>query len=164
MGISYPLFSRTVPFFRSKTGADASSAANSFPFASAAEDVWQAVRQPAIARLITTVKMPALSYSFFQTCSSISGLNGGITGFLLLHSFSLSKSVSEKLRHLIKWYHIYLVVQIRVHGAGDDYQLLIARIGIVPHHIGRGVAAEIAGMRLFPVDDKHGAADFAAVF
>lgn len=47
--------------------------------------------------------------------------------------------------------------------AGDDEQLLIVGVGIVLHHVGKSILAEIAGVGLVPVDHQHGAADLVAV-
>ena len=43
--------------------------------------------------------------------------------------------------------------------AGDDIEFLVVRILAVLHHIGVGVAAHIAGMRLIAVDHQNGGAD-----
>lgn len=47
--------------------------------------------------------------------------------------------------------------------AGDYHEFLVVRVWIALHHRGVGVAAEIAGVRLFAVDHEHGAAYLVAV-
>ena len=43
-------------------------------------------------------------------------------------------------------------------GAGNDHELLV-----LSPELFEGVFAEVAGMRLFPMDEQHRAADFSRV-
>ena len=64
----------------------------------------------------------------------------------------------KKLIDLVKWNDIHLVVQICMDCSGNQQQLLI-----IPFQRLEYILAEIAGMSLFAVNKKHGAADLAAV-
>ena len=64
---------------------------------------------------------------------------------------------------IIEGDHIQLVVQVGMHRAGDDEQLLVLRIGVALHHGGIGVPAEVAGVGLLTVDDQNSGADLVAV-
>ena len=47
--------------------------------------------------------------------------------------------------------------------SGDDEQFLVIGPGVILHHIGKGIPAEIAGVGFLPVDHQHSTADFIAV-
>lgn len=64
----------------------------------------------------------------------------------------------EKRLHGIEGNDVRPVVQVRMAGAGNDHELLV-----LSPELFEGVFAEVAGMRLFPMDEQHRAADFSRV-
>ena len=46
---------------------------------------------------------------------------------------------------------------------GNDHQFLVVRIFAVFYHVGIGIAAEIAGMGFFTMDQKHRRANLIGV-
>lgn len=60
----------------------------------------------------------------------------------------------EKFRYFFKWNHILLIVQISMHHARQEQQLLVAGVRIALDHFGEGIPAEAAGVRL-PEKIKH---------
>ena len=64
---------------------------------------------------------------------------------------------------LIKGDDLQIIVQVRVHRAGDDQQLLVLRVRVPLHHMGIGVPAHVAGVGLLSVDDKDSGADLIGV-
>lgn len=60
----------------------------------------------------------------------------------------LSHGFMEKFRYFFKWNHILLIVQISMHHARQEQQLLVAGVRIALDHFGEGIPAEAAGVRL----------------
>ena len=69
----------------------------------------------------------------------------------------------EKALDLIKGDNLQIIVQIRMHRAGDDEQFLILRVLVSLHHMGVSVPAHVAGVGLLSVDDKDSVADLIGV-
>ena len=79
------------------------------------------------------------------------------------HLRQLLQVRAEELFDFIKGNDVLPVVEVGVDCAGDKEQLLIVGIGIVPHHIGKGVLAEVAGVCFFSVNYQYRIADLIAV-
>ena len=71
---------------------------------------------------------------------------------------SLFQILTVKCFDAVERDDVHSVVEIGVHSAGDEQQLLVAAL-----QPGKGVAAEVARVRLVAVDDEHGAADLIGV-
>ena len=64
----------------------------------------------------------------------------------------------EKPVDSVERYHVGIVVQVGVVGAGDNQQLLVAAGQLLVC-----VFAEVARMGLFPMDKHHGTADLTCI-
>lgn len=86
--------------------------------------------------------------------------------FFLLVSLFFARSLQiglEKVLDLVKGDNLQIIVQIRVHRAGNDEQLLILRVRVPLHHMGIGVPAHVAGVGLLSMNDKDSGADLIGV-
>ena len=70
----------------------------------------------------------------------------------------LSQMRAEEAADLVKRDDVHAVIQIGMDSSGNDHQRFV-----VAAQPGKGVLGEIAGMRVFPMDHQHRAADLIAV-
>ena len=75
-----------------------------------------------------------------------------------LYSRASAQVFVEEGGHFAEGDDVQVIVQVRMHGAGNEHQLFIAAL-----QGPEGIPAEIARVRLFAVYHQHGASYFACI-
>lgn len=69
----------------------------------------------------------------------------------------LLHGLAEEVFHLVKWDYVRFVIKVCMDSIRNDHQFFVLCVWIIVHHICIGVSAEVAGVRLLPVDNQNGA-------